>query len=106
MSDPCPRCSQYDRATVEHLELVATLREMVIFEAKKLLESSAAMNANPYLKPADVAKLTTAVVTLDRLIRGESTTAVDVKSQGFDLSKFTNEELEQFLFLSEKAATQ
>lgn len=75
---------------------------MVRNEAEKLLESSKAMGGNPYLKPADIAKIATAVITLDRLVRGQSTEKVETVER-VDLSHMSDEDLEAFNELSKKA---
>lgn len=86
--------------SAEHMAMLQSARHLAQKELDKLLAVANDSNTDaPLLRPTDVIKLSEMVIKLDRLVRGESTEAPDVRT---DLSKLSTEELRQFLELRKK----
>lgn len=75
----------------EHMNACASLRQVAITEALKLLEDSK-QSPTAKLHPRDLTRLLDVVVKVDRLIRGQVT---EIVSQTYDFTKLTDAELEQ-----------
>lgn len=73
----------------EHMSALATLREVTVREALKLLEDSKA-STNAKLAPRDLIRFLESVVKCDRLIRGQATERV---TQVLDMSTLSDEDL-------------
>lgn len=89
-----------ETATAEHLQILASFREVLGREAAKLNEASRGAGVPVISKQSDLIKLADTVVKLERLVLGQSTEAV---ATNYDLSKLSTEELKVWLDLTRKA---
>lgn len=85
----------------EHIGALRMAREAAMSVVAQWHERIAAGDV-PDMSPADVRGILKDTITLERLIRGESTERVDHRV-GFDLSKLTTGEIEELRALEEKA---
>lgn len=87
----------------EHMEILASAREVCALEFARIASlTRESRGANAVLKTPELIKLLHETVKLDRLVRNESTENV---STGIDLSKLTEEELETYGRLLDKATS-
>jgi hypothetical protein len=88
--------------SAEHMEMLASAREICQLELARIATLTRdSRGANAVLKTPELIKLMHEVVKLDRLVRDQTTENV---GSGIDLSKLSEEELEIYAKLVEKAS--
>jgi hypothetical protein len=86
---------------IDHMVLLASVRELTTKEFGKLVESSRNSEMPGLVKPNTLVRMAEVVVKLDRLVRGETTE--NVGTTDMDLSQLSPEELRTMHELMTKA---